>query len=429
MNLRIPGGADFHKEQSAAAIGYSTASKLANREVPIHLPLGFSFASASAGIKQSGRPDLAFVEAASGTTAAAMFTSNRVTAAPVQVGRNALASSRGRVRALIVNSGNANCATGTTGLRDCRRICARVAALLGDRVEAIFPSSTGIIGVPLPAAKILAALPDLISRRAASQGKLREFAQTILTTDTRPKIASMNFRSGNGEVRLTGVAKGAGMIHPQMATMLVYVFTDIAARPAELNRLLKEACEESFNCISVDGDTSTNDTILLLASGQSGISPKSPQVRVKFRNALLEICQSLAHQIVADGEGASHVIRLHIEAAKSRNEGLAVAQAISRSLLVKTAWAGTDPNWGRMLAAIGAAGLPLDPDRVDIFIGDQKVCRNGANNPFDEAKAHAELAKPECDIRIRLRRGTAAITFLTADLTAEYVRINANYST
>lgn len=429
MNLRIPGGADFRDEQSGRAKLHNLSANLANPGDSIHLPVGFSFATANAGIKKSGRSDLAFVEAAPGTRAAALFTKNLVIAAPVQVGRSALTVSRGHVRAVIVNSGNANCATGKRGLRDCRRISARVAALLGAPVEEIFPSSTGIIGVPLPAAKILAALPDLVSRRTPSEENLREFAQTILTTDTRAKIASTNFRSGSEEVKLAGVAKGAGMIHPQMATMLVYLFTDAMASPAELKRLLKQACRESFNCISIDGDTSTNDTILLLASGQSGVTLQHPRARKLFSNALFEVCKSLAHQIVADGEGVTHVIRLHIEAAKGRNEALAVARAISHSPLVKTAWAGADPNWGRMLAAVGASGLPIDPNRVDIFIGNQKVCSNGASNPFDEAKAHAELAKPECDIRIRLRRGNAAVTFLTSDLTAEYVRINADYST
>ncbi|MGH9528771.1 MAG: bifunctional ornithine acetyltransferase/N-acetylglutamate synthase [Terriglobales bacterium] len=203
----------------------------------------------------------------------------------------------------------------------------------------------------------------------------------------------------------------------------------MAASPSELRQCLRHACEESFNCISIDGDTSTNDTVLILASGESGISLKAPMALKKFRGALFSICQSLARQIVADGEGVQHVVRLHIEQARSRDEALRVANAISRSLLVKTAWAGADPNWGRILAAMGASGLPIDPNRVDISIGKQKVCRGGVSNPFDERQAHAELAKPESDIRIQLRRGSASLTFLTTDLTAEYVRINADYST
>jgi glutamate N-acetyltransferase / amino-acid N-acetyltransferase len=397
--------------------------------MPVHLPRGFSFSTAKAGIKVSGRADLAFVEACGGTTAAALFTKNRVVAAPVLVGRASLAATKGYIRAVIVNSGNANCATGESGLRACKRICAKLATLLGVGSEEVFPSSTGIIGVPLPAEKIVAKLPELVSATAASEAAIRLFAQTILTTDTRAKLASASFGSGKKKVILTGVAKGAGMIHPQLATMLVYIFTDVIASPAELKQSLERACEPSFNCISIDGDTSTNDTVLLLASGQSGTSLKTPSVRKRFDNALAIVCESLARQIVADGEGVQHVIRLHIDQAKSRNEALKIANAISRSLLVKTAWAGADPNWGRILAAIGASGLPINPNQVDIFIGKQKVCRSGASSPFNENQAHAELSKPECDITIRLRRGSAALTFLTTDLTAEYVRINADYST
>jgi glutamate N-acetyltransferase/amino-acid N-acetyltransferase len=395
----------------------------------IYLPKGFSFSTASAGIKVSGRADLAFAEACVGTTAAAVFTQNRVVAAPVQVGRSSLALSRGRVRALIVNSGNANCATGKPGLRACKRICAETARVLGIAAEEVFPSSTGIIGVPLRAEKLVAKLPELISSRAASEEALIHFAHAILTTDTRTKLASSFCRIGKKEIRLVGIAKGAGMIHPQLATMLVYMFTDAVASPRELKRLLTHACDESLNCLSIDGDTSTNDTALLMASGKSEISLSNHVARAKFATMLRDVCQSLAQQIVSDGEGVTHLIRLCIEAAHNRDEALTIARAISRSLLVKTAWAGADPNWGRVLAAIGACGLSIDPSKVDISIGTQKVCRRGVSNPFDEARAHADLSKPECDIKIQLRRGAASLIFLTTDLTAEYVRINADYST
>lgn len=397
--------------------------------VAIYLPSGFSFSTANAGIKVSGRPDLAFAEACVGATAAALFTQNRVVAAPVEVGRSSLAASRGRMRAVIVNSGNANCATGKPGLLACKRICAETGRLLGVAAEEVFPSSTGIIGVPMPADKVMARLPELISSRAASEDALLRFAHAILTTDTRTKVASSFFRIGKREIKLVGVAKGSGMIHPQMATMLAYLFTDAIASPGELKRLLKDACDETLNCLSIDGDTSTNDTALLMASGKSGISVSSHLARAKFSRNLGDVCMSLAQQVVSDGEGVKHVIRLHLEEARSRNEALAIARGMSRSLLVKTAWAGADPNWGRMLAAIGACGLKIDPNLVDISIGAQKVCRRGTGNPFNEGKAHAELAKSECDIYIRLRRGSASLLFLTTDLTAEYVRINADYST
>jgi glutamate N-acetyltransferase/amino-acid N-acetyltransferase len=395
----------------------------------IYLPNGFSFSAVTAGIKASGRPDLSLIETASGTTAAAVFTKNRVVAAPVEVGREALAGSRGLIRAVVINSGNANCATGKPGIKACQRICREAAKLLGVRPEQIFPSSTGIIGVALPADKIIAKLPDLLSTRESTEQGIAQLARAIMTTDTRPKMASTQFRAGKSKISLTGVAKGSGMIHPQLATMLVYILSDISATPVELKRLLREACDESFNCMSVDGDTSTNDTVLLLASGKSEASLKDTKVRDRFSLALRQVCQSLADQIVADGEGVQHIIHLHIEQAKSRDEALQVARAIAHSLLVKTAWAGADPNWGRMLSAAGSCGLPLNANLIDIYIGRQRVCRNGMGFPFDEAQAHRYLSQEQCDIRVKLRRGDASVIFQTTDLTAEYVRINADYST
>jgi glutamate N-acetyltransferase / amino-acid N-acetyltransferase len=248
-----------------------------------------------------------------------------------------------------------------------------------------------------------------------------------MTTDTRAKLASARVPAGKSQVSILGVAKGAGMIHPQLATMLVYLFTDAAASPGELKKILGAACDQSFNCISIDGDTSTNDTVLLLASGRSGV--RLSAVRKKFSSALLEVCLSLAEQIVSDGEGVQHVIRLHVEQAKSRVEALRIAKAIAHSLLVKTAWAGADPNWGRILAATGACGVPVQPEKIEIAIGSQTVFRRGGVQPFDEMKAHEELAQPRCEVRVKLGRGPASLQFLTADLTAEYVHINADYST
>jgi glutamate N-acetyltransferase/amino-acid N-acetyltransferase len=301
--------------------------------------------------------------------------------------------------------------------------------LLGVSDEEVFPSSTGIIGVPLPAEKIVAKLPELIAARQATKLGVSQFVQAIMTTDLRPKLASAQFRFGTNHVTLTGVAKGSGMIHPQLATMLVYVCADVAAGAGELKRLLRETCAQTFNCISVDGDTSTNDTVLLLASGRSGVRLQDTGVRKQFATALLHVCQSLAGQIVRDGEGVQHVIHLFIEQAKNRAEALRVARAIARSLLVKTAWAGADPNWGRILAAAGACGVPILPERVEIAIGKQVVFRDGKAHHFDEARAHRELSQPSCDIHVKLRRGRSGVLFHTTDLTAEYVRINAEYST
>ena len=395
----------------------------------ICLPAGFSFSAACAGIKASGRPDLALVEACPGTTAAAMFTKNRVVAAPLVVGRASLVASRGRVRAVIVNSGNANCATGRSGIKACQQVCRELSELLGVQAAEVFPSSTGIIGVPLPVGKIISRLPDLAAAREASEQGIASFAHAIMTTDTRPKLAGVDFHSGKATVKVLGIAKGAGMIHPQLATMLVYLFTDIAATPGELSQVLRDACDDSFNSISIDGDTSTNDTVLLLASGRSGVRLKSASGRGKFSTALQEVCQSLAGQIVSDGEGVRHVIRLSIEQAKDSEEARQVARTVAHSLLVKTAWAGADPNWGRILAAVGRSGVAINPARVSIMIGDQLVCRGGVAHVFDEKRAHQALSRPSSEVRIRLRRGRSSAVFLTTDLTAEYVRINADYST
>jgi glutamate N-acetyltransferase/amino-acid N-acetyltransferase len=396
---------------------------------PILLPGGFSFSAVAAGIKVSGRPDLALVEAIAGTSAAALFTTNRVVAAPVVVGRAALHASAGQVRVVIVNSGNANCATGRAGIRACEGVCREAGKLFAVRAAEVFPSSTGIIGVPFPAQKIYAKLPELIGARSASESGVNAFARAIMTTDTREKIAAARIRIDGKEVTVLGIAKGAGMIHPQLATMLVYLFTDVEATARELRSFLRAACDDSLNCLSIDGDTSTNDTVLLLASGASGARLKDAAARKKFSSALAAACQSLAEQIISDGEGVQHVIRLFVEQARSREEALQVARTIAHSMLVKTAWAGADPNWGRILAALGRSGATLDPSRVQIFIGKQKVCRNGVSSPFDERQAHNDLAQPECDIRVLLGRGKAAVRFLTTDLTAEYVRINADYST
>ena len=395
----------------------------------IRLPLGFSFSAVAAGLKVSGRPDLALAEAVTGATAAALFTTNRVVAAPVQVGRAALLSTGGRVRAVVVNSGNANCATGQAGIQACERVCRAAGKLFGVPGEEIFPSSTGIIGVRLPAKKIHDSLPKLMAERSSNQSGVLAFAHAIMTTDTRPKIASVRFRTESRDVTLLGIAKGAGMIHPQLATMLVYLFTDVGASARELQSLLREACDESLNCISIDGDTSTNDTVLLLASGASRVRIKDARSRKKFSMALTVVCQSLAEQIVSDGEGVQHVIRLFAEQARSREEALLVARTIAHSALVKTAWAGADPNWGRILAAVGRCGAPIDPSRVQIYIGSQKVCRNGVGYAFNERRAHRSLAQPVCDIRVQLGRGRHSVRFLTTDLTAEYVRINADHST
>jgi glutamate N-acetyltransferase/amino-acid N-acetyltransferase len=395
--------------------------------VSARLPRGFLFSACAAGIKPSGKPDLALAMAPEGASAAAMFTRNQVVAAPVLVGRENLRRSQGALRALIVNAGNANCATGKQGLKAANSVCTGLARHLQVRDYQVFPSSTGIIGVPLPVEKIHAAMPLLIGSAAEDDAAFDAFANAILTTDTHKKIASQTITFNGVDVTLTGVAKGAGMIHPNMATMLVYLFTDLAAAPRELQQCLKQAVEQSLNNISIDGDTSTNDTVLLLASGKSGVNFKS--VRDEFQAALTKACRSLAAQIVADGEGVQHVVRLKIEEARTRKEAREIARAIATSALVKTAWAGADPNWGRILAAIGYSPVNVKPERINIYLGEQQICRHGAGCPFDHAQAHQYMSEPVYEIRVALGSGSASLDFLTCDLTAEYVRINAEYST
>jgi glutamate N-acetyltransferase/amino-acid N-acetyltransferase len=395
----------------------------------VEVPSGFLFSAVAAGIKASGRPDLACVRIPAGASGAAMFTTNRVVAAPLEVDREHLKRSRGRVSFLIVNAGNANCANGAGGRRGCERVCREAARLLKIRAESVFPSSTGVIGVRLPAEKIVHALPELIAANAAGEQAAESFARAIMTTDTRPKMVSRRLRSRSGSFALLGIAKGAGMIHPNLATMLVYLFTDVEARPRDLRPLLRAACNDSFNCMSVDGDTSTNDTVLLLASGASDVSLRAPGVRSKFTEALNEVCKELALQIISDGEGVKHVVRLRIEQARDRQEAMQIARTIAHSPLVKTAWAGADPNWGRILAAAGRSGLALDPRRINIFFGNLQVCRGGVGAPFDQREAHAYLTQPKYDVRVQLGRGRASLDFLTCDLTTDYVHINADYTT
>jgi glutamate N-acetyltransferase/amino-acid N-acetyltransferase len=328
---------------------------------------------------------------------------------------------------VVVNSGNANCATGKQGLRDAEQVCASTAKELGTKASEVFPSSTGVIGVPLPVDKIVAALPAATRTLGGAAEDAQRFARAIMTTDTRPKLASACLSYGGRTVTLLGIAKGAGMIHPNIATMLAYIFTDVEAKPSELREFLTRTCADTFNAISIDGDTSTNDTVLLLASGASGVPLK--KVRALFARALDQVCASLAEQIVRDGEGVQHVIRLHVEKARTRENALQVARSIATSMLVKTAWAGADPNWGRILAAAGRSGIAIDPGRVDISFGPHQVCRRGMAHRFDEDAAHRYLSQPAFDITVRLNQGRATATVLTSDLSAEYVRINADYRT
>ncbi len=421
------------------------------------LPRGFRYAAVKAGLKKSGRTDFALIVADAPASAAAVFTSNKVIAAPLIIDKQHLAATGGRIRLAAINAGNANCAAGQPGLDAAIATCQAAAKIFNCKPEEVFPSSTGIIGVPLPADKLIAALPDAAAALGSEIEHFLQAAQAILTTDTIEKTAFARFEipspaaipaaadttstastpdprpqtpDPRTEVRIAALGKGSGMIHPQLvphATMLVYVLTDADLSPALLQDYLNRAIEVSFNRISVDGDTSTNDTVLLLASGASGvvIGPNN----AAFATALTQVCTSLAHQVVADGEGITHVVELRIHGTATDADALKIAKAIAHSPLVKTAWAGNDPNWGRLVAAIGYSGAAIDPDRIDIRFGELPICLNGGRAPqFDEAAAHEYVLKDEFTITIELHQGAGSCVFFTTDLTNEYIHINADYS-
>jgi glutamate N-acetyltransferase / amino-acid N-acetyltransferase len=395
----------------------------------IGVPGGFRFGATTSGIKASGSPDVGLIEVPAGATAAAVFTKNLVVAAPVIIGRKHLAKSAKAMRAVLVNAGNANCATGKPGITACEQTCKALSKALRCKADQVFPSSTGVIGVPLPTEKLLSGIPSLLQVSGNSVDHALAFARAIMTTDTRRKIACAEIELKGRSASVLGIAKGAGMIHPNVATMLCYIVTDVIASPKQLHQMLRSSVDRTFNRISIDGDTSTNDTVCLLASGASELNITSRSVAELFRIALNEICSSLAEQIVTDGEGVRHVVRLAIEGAKTEHEADEIARTIAHSALVKTAWAGADPNWGRILAAVGRSGVKLDPARIDIFFGPIQVCRAGTRAKFSEDDAHRYLSSPTVEVRVNLHRGSKSITFLTCDLTTEYVHINADYTT
>ena len=337
-----------------------------------------------------------------------------------------------KMAAVLVNAGNANCATGIPGIEACRKSCVAAADAVGCVFDEVFPSSTGIIGVPLPVEKLIAAIPEAVAGLGSGPEHAAAFATAILTTDTKLKVAQATFEIDGKRVSLFGCAKGAGMIGPQVvphATMLVYLFTDVAACPEHLSAMLATAVNGSFNSISIDGDMSTNDTVLLLASGKSGVEAKGEAVAA-FEAALGEVCGSLAHAIVDDGEGVTHVVTLEIAGAATDADAHTIAKSIANSPLCKTAWSSADPNWGRLLSAAGKAGVSFDPEKATISIAGLPVFWHGVRHPhYDEAATHAAMSEREYTIAINLGGGEGRSRFLTCDLTHEYVSINADYST
>ena len=388
------------------------------------VPQGFRFAAVTAGLRSGEGADLALIMSERPAAAAGVFTTNLVAAAPVVLSRAHLRASGGIARAIVANAGNANCAT-RNGRRVAERSAMATASFLGIPRSEVLVASTGVIGVPLEEDRIPNALPRLVKELAPE--RFAEVASAILTTDTRPKLAFRQVpgRGGRNPVRLLGMAKGAGMIHPRMATMLAFVLTDAALPTPKLRRLTRAAVARTFNRISVDGDTSTNDTVFVLANGSAG-----PVAEQRLAEALEATMGELAKAIAADGEGARRLVQVQVRGAQTEREAELIARAVANSPLVKTAIAGGDPNWGRILSAAGASGAPLNPALVHISLNGTTVCRRGQAAPFDEEALQAGLrAAREVQIHLNVGRGRARVCFWTCDLTEQYIHINASYRT
>ncbi|WP_337176421.1 bifunctional glutamate N-acetyltransferase/amino-acid acetyltransferase ArgJ [Paludisphaera sp.] len=389
----------------------------------IVVPKGFRASGVKAGVKPSGSLDLALIAADVPCSAAGTFTTNRVCAAPVKWCRDIVPTDS--ARAIVVNAGNANAATGERGEANVRRTAEAAAALIGCDARQVLVASTGVIGHQLPMDKIEAGLRAAAPALSADPASFDLAAQAILTTDTRTKIA----RHSRDGWTLLGMAKGAAMIGPRMATMLAFLTTDARVAPPTLRAILSEAVEESFNCVSVEGHTSTNDTALLLASGLAG--PELTGAGLDgFAAAVREACQTLAQEMAADGEGSSHFITIDVEGCADREEARAIARAVADSPLVKTAIHGADPNWGRIVSAAGYAGIPFEERELSLGINGVRVYDSGAPTDFDADALSADLrAHRDVHLRLQLKRGSGSIRFWTCDLTAEYVRLNADYTT
>jgi len=392
----------------------------------VNLPLGYAYSATYAGIRQVEKDDLALIVTGLPANGAAVFTQNRVQAAPVKLCRRHLKLSGGLVGAVLVNAGNANCAT-RTGDAAALATSKAAARLLRLPVAQVLPASTGVIGVELDAKKIIDALPRLASGLRGD--RFDDAARAIMTTDLAPKTAFAQARLRRGMVRVAGMTKGSGMIHPQMATTLGFVMTDAQISVDRLRAMLKRGVERSYNRLSVDGDTSTNDTLVLLANGASGVRP-DPKEQAKVEEEITRVMEQLAQQIARDGEGARKFITIVVSGAPSQDGAVRMARAIANSPLVKTAVAGSDPNWGRILSAAGNAGVAFDPLRTDIHLQGVLVCRGGLAAPFSEPELKTKLDAAECEIRVTVRsKGKGSARFWTCDLTEGYIRINASYRT
>lgn len=386
---------------------------------------GFRFAGIAAGIKKTGLPDLALAVAERPVPCAAVFTTNLVQAAPVKIARERVGS--GRARAVLVNSGNANACTGAPGHQAALRASDSVAAALGIEPELVVPASTGVIGQLLPADKVAQAAPALVAALGAEHAI--DFGRAIMTTDIAEKVAHQKLSLAGRDVTVLGMAKGAGMIHPRMATTLAFVFTDAAVSADALRAVLRRATDQSFNIATVDGETSTNDMILVMASGAAGGDElgDTPEL-APFERALGSVLRDLAEQIVADGEGAEHVAEVEVRGTASDADARAIAQRVATSLLVKTAMHGKDANWGRILCAAGMAGVAFDPDQVSIAIDDVVIVRGGlAVGAAAEADAAGIMAGQRYAIRVEVGTGAGRASYLTCDIGHRYIDVNAGY--
>ncbi|HEY9198362.1 MAG TPA: bifunctional glutamate N-acetyltransferase/amino-acid acetyltransferase ArgJ [Gammaproteobacteria bacterium] len=391
---------------------------------------GLRLGIASAGIKKPGRRDITLIELAAGSQVAGVFTQNRFCAAPVTLCRQHLA--HGGIRALVINTGNANAGTGEEGLKRARQTCEAVARLMGCAAENVLPFSTGVILEPLPVDKILPALPAAQADLAPDHWS--EAAHAIMTTDIVAKGASRQVSIGGRTMTVTGIAKGSGMIHPNMATMLGYVATDAAIAPALMQQLVKEVADVSFNCVTVDGDTSTNDSFILIATGQAGnaeIADTAGADYAALKAALSEVAIELAQAMARDGEGATKFMTIAVEGGRDRAECKQIAYAIARSPLVKTAFFASDPNLGRILAAIGYAGVAdLDVNALEVYLGDVLVAEKGGRAAsYTEAQGAAVMKESDITVRVVLNRGRVDATVWTCDFSYDYVKINAEYRT
>jgi glutamate N-acetyltransferase/amino-acid N-acetyltransferase len=395
-----------------------------NTNLGVNFPRGFRSAGVYCGIKKPGLLDLALIVSETESSVAGMFTTNRACAAPVVWSKQAVAG--GRARAIVANSGNANCLTGEQGMRDAQRMAELVAKRLECPPTQVVVASTGVIGVPLPMPAVESGIAQAFER--LTDGDDRTTADAILTTDNASKRASLEIDTPAGKVRIGAIAKGAGMIAPKMATMLAFITTDAAIDPADLQACLARVVDKTFNCITVDGDTSTNDMVIALANGVSGVQLTGDALQ-PFEQGLYQVCEYLAKRIVKDGEGASRIFEVRVSGAADVDAARRIARTIAESQLVKTAIHGGDPNWGRIIAAAGRAGAPIDVSRARLYLQNTLVFENGRPTEYDERALVEAMQTDEVTIALTLSDGDGEAHFWSSDLTAEYVKINAHYRT